>query len=75
MKLNWHFLGGMGVQNKKPSVVGVWISSGTEQFEQQFFWLGNGYFFVTQYSNKVFNKYRTVIKLWRIQQYKKSSQS
>ena len=24
MKLNWNFLGGRGVQNKKPSVGGVW---------------------------------------------------
>ena len=33
MKLNWNFLGegGVGVQNKKPSVGGVWIFSGTEQ--------------------------------------------
>ena len=29
MKLNWNFLGGGGVQNKKPSVGGVWIFSGT----------------------------------------------
>ena len=29
MKLNWNFLGGWGVQNKKPSVGGVWIFSGT----------------------------------------------
>ena len=29
MKLNWNFLGGLGVQNKKPSVGGVWIFSGT----------------------------------------------
>ena len=30
MKLNWNFLGGVrGVQNKKPSVGGVWIFSGT----------------------------------------------
>ena len=32
MKLNWNFLGGQGVQNKKPSVGrggGVWIFSGT----------------------------------------------
>ena len=25
MKLNWNFLGGPGVQNKKPSLGGVWI--------------------------------------------------
>ena len=31
MKLNWNFLGGVGVQNKKPSVGGVWIFSGTTQ--------------------------------------------
>ena len=31
MKLNWNFLGGVGVQNKKPSVGGVWIFSGTIQ--------------------------------------------
>ena len=29
MKLNWNFLGGAGVQNKKPSMGGVWIFSGT----------------------------------------------
>ena len=29
MKLNWNFLGGWGVQNKKPSMVGVWIFFGT----------------------------------------------
>jgi len=29
MKLNWNFLGGVGVQNKKPSLGGVWIFSGT----------------------------------------------
>ena len=33
MKLNWNFLGGQGVQNKKPSMGGVWIFSGTEQYE------------------------------------------
>ena len=31
MKLNWNFLGGAGVQNKKPSVGGVQIFSGTAQ--------------------------------------------
>ena len=25
MKQNWNFLGGMGVQNKKPYVGGIWI--------------------------------------------------
>ena len=29
MKLNWNFLGGEWVQNKLPSVGGVWIFSGT----------------------------------------------
>ena len=29
MKLNWDFLRRPGVQNKKPSVGGVWIFSGT----------------------------------------------
>ena len=29
MKLNWNFLGGCGVQNKKPSVGGAWIFSET----------------------------------------------
>ena len=32
MKINWNFLGGGGVQNKKPSVGGggeIWIFSGT----------------------------------------------
>ena len=31
MKLNWNIPGGQGVQNKKPSVGGVWIFSGTAQ--------------------------------------------
>ena len=31
MKLNGNFLGGGGVQNKKPSVGGVWIFYGTAQ--------------------------------------------
>ena len=31
MKLNWNFLGGEGVQNKKPFVGGEWIFSGTTQ--------------------------------------------
>ena len=32
MKLNWNFLGGGGrVQNKKPSIRGVWIFSGPAQ--------------------------------------------
>ena len=30
MKLNWNFLGGEGMQNKKPSVGGAWIFSGTD---------------------------------------------
>ena len=34
MKLNWNFLGGQGVQNKKPSVGGVWIFSGTAQYKK-----------------------------------------
>ena len=29
MKLNWNFLEAQGVQNKKPSVGGLWIFSGT----------------------------------------------
>ena len=29
MKLNWNFLEGQGVQNKTPSVEGVWIFSRT----------------------------------------------
>ena len=32
MKLNWNFLGGGGVQNRKFSVGGGWIFSGTAQF-------------------------------------------
>ena len=36
MKLNWNFLGGQGVQNKKPSVRGVWIFSGTAQYRNIF---------------------------------------
>ena len=31
MKLNWNFLRRRGVQNKKPSVGGLWILSGTAQ--------------------------------------------
>ena len=31
MKLNWNFLGGGRVQNKQPSVGGVWIFYGTAQ--------------------------------------------
>ena len=31
MKLNWKFLWEQGVQNKKPSVGGIWIFSGTAQ--------------------------------------------
>ena len=34
MKLNWNFLGGWGGGGqKKPSMGGVWIFSGTVQFE------------------------------------------
>ena len=33
MKLNWNFLGGVGVQNKKPSVGGVWTFPGTTRCE------------------------------------------
>ena len=29
MKLNWNFLGGAGVQKKRPSLGGVWIFSRT----------------------------------------------
>ena len=29
MKINWNFPGGRGVQNKKPSMRGVWIFPGT----------------------------------------------
>ena len=32
MKLNWNFLGEVGVQNKRPSVGGVWIFSGTAHY-------------------------------------------
>ena len=32
MKLNWKFLGGRGVQNKKACVGGVWIFSGTADY-------------------------------------------
>ena len=32
MKINWNFLGGGGLQNKKPSVEGVWIFSGTAHY-------------------------------------------
>ena len=33
MKINWNFLEGGVVQNKKPSVGGVWIFSGTAHWE------------------------------------------
>ena len=33
MKLNWNFVGGRGVQNKKPSMGIVWIFSGTAQLQ------------------------------------------
>ena len=36
MKLNWDFLGGQGVQNKKSSVGGVWIFSGTAHYQIYF---------------------------------------
>ena len=36
MKLNWNFLGGGGVQNKKPSKGGVWIFSGSAQFKYNY---------------------------------------
>ena len=32
MKLNWNFLEGAGVQNKRPSMGGVWIFSGTAHY-------------------------------------------
>ena len=38
MKLNWNFVGGGGgggVQNKKPSVGGVWIFPGTAQWSSR----------------------------------------
>ena len=35
MKLNWNFLGRGGVQNRKPFMGGVWIFSGTSQFEKE----------------------------------------
>ena len=31
LKLNWNFLGAEGVQNRKPSMGGVWKFSGTKQ--------------------------------------------
>ena len=34
MKLNWNFLGGGGLQNKKPSMGGIWIFSGTAQSQE-----------------------------------------
>ena len=35
MKINWKFLGGGGgLQNKTPSMGGVWIFSGTAHFEK-----------------------------------------
>ena len=43
MKLNQNFPGGGGVQNKKPSMVGVWIFSGTVQFTLfKFYCCGGG---------------------------------
>ena len=35
MKLNWDFLGGEGVQNKKPSMGGVGIFSGAAHYGRQ----------------------------------------
>ena len=35
MKLNWNFLGGVGVQNKKPSMGGVWIFSELHNIGQE----------------------------------------
>ena len=32
MKPNWNFLGGQGVQNRKPSKGGVWIFSETAHY-------------------------------------------
>ena len=32
MEFNWNFQRGGGIQNKKPSVGGVWIFSGTTQY-------------------------------------------
>ena len=40
MKINWNFLGGGGVQNKKPSMGGVWIFSGTAHFAPLVTWPG-----------------------------------
>ena len=40
MKINQNFLGGGGMQNKKPSVGGVWIFSGTAHFEDAWKQLG-----------------------------------
>ena len=36
MKLNWNFLGGEQVQNKKPSMGGVWIFCGTTHYIKHF---------------------------------------
>ena len=37
MGLNWNFQRGGGIQTKKPSVGGVWIFSGTAQYEMDLF--------------------------------------
>jgi len=36
MKLNWNFQRGGGAQTKKPSMGGVWIFSGTTQYNIPF---------------------------------------
>ena len=33
MKRNWNFLGGVGDAKQRPSVGGVWMFSGTAQFD------------------------------------------
>ena len=37
MKINWNFLRGGGVQNKKPSESRVWIFSGTAHYVKPVF--------------------------------------
>ena len=36
MKINWKFLGEGGGQNKKPTLGGVWILSGTAHYTLRF---------------------------------------
>ena len=52
MKLNWSFLEGVGVQNKKPSVGGLWIFSGTAQFIENNTWARGDMEFIFECSHR-----------------------